>query len=142
MIYLKENKFDRQLDLLGYFLAIGDFDLIIWFFTESKSKGICNLGLAPKDLIEGEQVTSYGDGFKPQRTIRTKLTTDLLAKIRNAARDIQANCDSLALYPADKKNWIACTIKHEGMCLVSDDSLIDVLRSKGFNPSLEKPETW
>ncbi|MBI5075497.1 MAG: hypothetical protein HZB62_10095 [Nitrospirae bacterium] len=142
MIYLEEKQFDRQLDLLGSFLAKGEFDLIIWFSPESKRRSICNLGLAPKDLIEGEQVTTYGNGFKPNKTRRTKLTADLLTNIREASRDIQVNCDSLALYPADKKNWIACTIEHEGMCLVSDDSLIDTLASKDFNPSLEKPQTW
>lgn len=142
MIYIEEKIFDRQVDLLDYFRSHGEFDLIIWLFPESKTRNICDLKLAPKDLIEGQQVTKYEGGFKPRKTRRVKLTSDLLIKIRKSSNVIKSNCDSLVLYPPNEKEWIVCTIEHEGMCLVNDDSLFKKLDSEGFNPSLEKPEWW
>lgn len=142
MIFNEEKIFERHIDLLEYFRSQGEFDLIIWFFPESKLRNICRLKLAPKDLIEGEQVTTYGDDFLPKKTRRVELTLDLLNEIRNFAKEIQSNCDSLALYRPSEKNWAFCTIEHEGMCLSRDDNLIDELLSQGFNASLKKPEWW
>lgn len=142
MIFIEEKRFQRQLDLLEYFISQGKFDLIIWFFPESKLRNICGLKLASKDLIEGEQVTAYGDGFKPRKTRRIELTSDLMNEVRNSAKEIQSNCDSLALYRPSEKNWSICTIAHEGMCLVRDENLIDELLSQGFSASLNQPEWW
>ena len=103
MIYIEEKLFDRHIDLLQFLKSQGDFDIIVWFFPESKLRNICDLKLAPKDLLEGEQINTYGDGFKPRKTRRVKLTSDLLNRFREAAKEIQLNCDSIALYrPGDK----------------------------------------
>jgi hypothetical protein len=131
MIYIEEKLFERQVDLLEYFRSKGDFDLIIWFSPESKLRNICKLKLAPKDLIEGEQVSSYGD-YQPRKTRRIELSSNLLKEIRHSAKEILSNCDSLALYRPTEKNWAVCTIEHEGMCLASDENLIDELVSEGF----------
>ncbi len=45
MIYIEEKLFDRQIDLLEYLSPQGEFDLIIWFFPESKLRNICDLKL-------------------------------------------------------------------------------------------------
>jgi hypothetical protein len=142
MIFIEEKEFERQLDLLVYFMSRGEFDLIIWLFPESKLRNICGLKLAPQDLFEGEQVTKYGDGFKPKKTRRVELTLDLLNEFRNSATEIQLNCDSLALYPPSERSWSICTIEHGGMCLARDENLMDELLSHGFNASLKKPEWW
>jgi hypothetical protein len=142
MIYIEEKLFEKQLELLSFFNSPEKLDLIIWFFPETKLRTICGLTLAPKDLVEGEQITTYGDGFKPKKTRKVKFTSDLLIKIKASSKAIQENCDSLALYPHGEKKWLVCMIEHEGICLVSDNSFIEALLSKGFNASLEKPEWW
>lgn len=142
MIYIFENKFERQIDLLEYFDRQGEFDLIIWFFPESKLQNICGIKLSPKDLIEGEQVTIYGDDYSPRKTRRVGLTSGLLNEIRGAVEEIKENCDSLALYRPNENNWIFCTIENEGMCLARDEDLINELVSQGVNASLKKPEWW
>lgn len=96
--------------------------------------------MAPKDLIEGEQVTNYGDDFKPRKTRRIGLTSALLNEIRASAKEIKLNCDSLVLYRSTEKKWLVCTIEHEGMCLARDENYIDGLVSQGFNASFDKPE--
>jgi len=82
MIYLREKSFKRQVDLLDFFCNQGEFDLIIWFFPEPVLSNICDLELAPKDIIQGEQVTFYGDAINPMKTVRVRLTKDLISKIR------------------------------------------------------------
>jgi len=142
MIYLREKSFKRQVDLLDFFCNQGEFDLIIWFFPEPVLSNICDLELAPKDIIQGEQVTFYGDAINPMKTVRVRLTKDLISKIRASANQIRQNCDCLALYRTGETNWVACTIGHERMCLVRDRDLINDLSFEGFNASLNKPEWW
>lgn len=142
MIYIEEKIYDRQVDLLEFFYQHGKYDIIIWFYPEAKKRSICGLKLTPKGLMEGEQVTIYGDGFKPKKTRRVNLTAELLEIIRNSAEDIQLNCDSLTLYSTEENNWTACIIPHERMGLVRDDEHLDSLTIEGLEPSLEKPEWW
>ena len=142
MIYIVEQKFDRQLDLLDYFISQGEYDIIFWFFPESKLKTIFNLKPSPENLIEGEPATTYDDGFKPRKTKKIKLTSDLLAKVRKSSKLVKINCDSLVLYLPQKNDWIVSTIDHEGICLVNDDSFLSAIISQGFSASLEKPKWW
>ena len=58
MLYIETESFDNQVELIEYFLESGGHEVIFWFFPESKNRGICDLKLAPKDLVEGEQVTT------------------------------------------------------------------------------------
>lgn len=142
MLYLETKSFEKQIELIEYFLESGEHEVIFWFFRESKKRGICDLKLAPKDLVEGEQVTTYGDGLKPKKTRRVKLDLELVEKIRNSSKEIQSNCDSIVLYKTKETSWIACTIGHEGMCLIKNDELQNALHENGFNALGEPPNWW
>jgi len=141
MIYIEETSFDRQISLLKHLSKNEDLEIIMWLYPESKSRNLCGIKLAPKGLNEGEQVTTY-ENFKPNKTMRTVVTLNLLAKIIDEKKAISDNCDSLVLYRPNEKQWLACTIGHERIIMVNDDNLLSSISSEGFNTTLKSPEWW
>lgn len=142
MLYIETSSFDDRIELIKYFTKNGDHELIFWLLPESKARSVCDLKLAAKDLQEGEPVTTYGDDFKPNKTRRAKITYDLIGKICDSKDYININCDSITIYRKEEKAWLACTVGHEGMCLVKDDKHKLPLLEIGFDASNSKPEWW
>ena len=98
MLYFENDSFEKQIELVEYFSIIGNHDVMFWIFPESKCRNICDLRLSPKDLVEGNPVTTYGDGSMGKRTRRTTLDSNLVEKIRECKNDIKENCDSIVIY--------------------------------------------
>lgn len=142
MIYVEEKSFSRQIDVIEHLNTIEKFDVILWFYLGNKQQNICGLKLAQKSLIEGEQITHYWKDQKPHKTRRVSLTTELLTDIRASEKSISKNCDSIALYRPGIKEWLACAISHEGMCIIREDQYLEALKVSGLNASTEKPEWW
>jgi len=142
MIYIEEYSFEKQISILNFLSEKEDLEIIMWLYPESKTRGFCNINLAPKDLFEGEPVTTYGDDFQTKRTKRIKATKDLFSKIQNEKKAIAENCDSLVLYRPNTRQWLACTIEHEHLLMIDDDSLLKTLTNEGLNASLEEPSWW
>ena len=140
MIYVEETNFSRQIDVLEYLRRTQKLDVIFWLCPEEKTT-ICGQPLANNKLIEGEPVTTYS-GVEPHKTQRTELTTELVEEIRKSEKILNKSCDSIVLYEQNKKTWFACTIGHEGMCLINNKAFLEGLISSGFNASLNKPEWW
>ncbi|MBU1568056.1 MAG: hypothetical protein KJ630_20835 [Proteobacteria bacterium] len=142
MLYIETNSLDQQIELIKFFSCNGEYDAIFWLFPKSKSREICDLKLAPKDLLEGKPVTTYGDGYKPHKTRRVKLTKEFFYKISDSRKSIEKQCDSVVIYKPNEEEWLACAIGHENMCLVRDESLKPELSKFGFKVTSEKPEFW
>jgi len=142
MIYIENLTFDKQLSVLKYLSKIEELEMIIWLFPESKIRSICGINLAPRNLIEGESVTTYDDGYVTHKTKRLKVTVDLLDKIQNAKEKIFSDCDSLVLYRPKHKQWMSCLITNENIVMVNDDSLFTMMTNQGFNATLTAPNWW
>jgi len=142
MIYIEEHSFEKQISILNFLSEREDLEIIMWLFPESKTRSFCTINLAPKDLLEGEPVTTYGDDFLAKRTKRVKATKELFSKIQNERKTIAENCDSLVLYRPQTKKWLACTIEHEHILMIDDNDLLETLSNKGFNASLKEPSWW
>ncbi|MDH4274866.1 MAG: hypothetical protein OEW08_07505 [Gammaproteobacteria bacterium] len=142
MIYITEKNFERQLALLQLVSQLsGATDLVAWLYP----------GLNLTSFV-GLEVTSDSDGLLPvttyeddsekvSNTMPTQFTSSLAERLVQGGSEIFRCCDSLAIYRKDEKDWYACTIYHEGMCLVSDNILLSHLIAQGFNATEEAP-TW
>ncbi|MEH6448471.1 MAG: hypothetical protein V7765_07360 [Oleispira sp.] len=142
MIYLEEKWFSKQMDFLKFFLETGEFEVIIWMYPESKFSHLSGLSLESGADILGKPVTIYEDGHVPSRTERQPLTKYLIDLVEINRRNVSRNVDSFVIYNADEFEWLACTIGHEGMCLVQDESKINDLTDAGFSASLKAPNWW
>ena len=142
MIYVEENWFSKQIDFLRFFLEQDDFEIIIWMYPESKFSHLFGLSLERQENLSGEPVTAYEDGQLSSRTTRQPLTKELVGLAENNRRNVSRNVDSFAIYKSGEYGWLACTVGHEGMCLVQDESKLNNLISAGFNASLKAPSWW
>jgi hypothetical protein len=142
MIYIEELSFEKKISILNFLSKRESLEIIMWLYPEAKARSLCDINLSPKDLIEGESITTYGDDFQVKKTRRVKATKDLFAKMQNEKKLIVENYDSLILYRPQTKQWLACAIEHEHILLIDDDSLLETLSSKGLKASLEAPDWW
>jgi len=142
MIYIEEHSFEKQISILNFLSDTEELEIIMWLFPESKHRSFCDISLAPRDLLEGKPATTYSDDFQAKKTKRIKATKNLFDKIQNEKKTITENCDSLVLYRPKTKQWLACTIEHENILMIDDDSLLEVVSNQGYNASLEKPSWW
>lgn len=141
MIYIQENGFKRQLELLAIIAGIDSCKLIAWIYPESRIKHIVGL-LISKHSYDYMPVTAYEPEIKPTCTDKVTADPEFILGLKPYLIKFKRNCDSLALYPSGSKDWVACSVGHEGMCLVKDDSLISAIQGAGFSATLEKPVWW
>jgi len=142
MIYVEEKWFSKQIDFLRFFLGEGELEIIIWMYPESKFTHLVGLSLEHGVDVLGEAVTGYKNSGIASRTVRQPLTKELIDLAENNRRNISRNVDSFVLYKPGEFEWLACTIGHEGMCLVQDESSLKELIGAGFNASVEAPTWW
>ena len=142
MIYVEEKWFSKQIDFLRHLLKEGEFEVIIWMYPESKFSHLFGLNLEHGTDISGKSVTTYGNGKIASRTARQPLTKELIDLAENHRRNVSRNVDSFVIYKPDEFDWLACTVGHEGMCLVQDESRLSNLINAGFNASSEAPDGW
>jgi hypothetical protein len=141
MIYVEERDFSRQLDLLRYLSSLHRLFICSWLYPESASTNVA--GFPINNVLSNLQPTTiYGDGIKPRHTELVEATGPNINAFAEAASDIAANCDSLALYGEGEESWFAATIGHEGMCLVQDESLFSSLSEASYSVSMEPPSWW
>jgi hypothetical protein len=142
MIYIEENSFERQIDLISSLASQAPFDLVAWLYPESTINNIIGTSVSKSITVNAMPVTTYGDGFVASCTQRLRVTDLLINMIMEEKKLITENCDSLCIYSHESPEWQACTIGHEGMILVRDTSLLGDLKSLGFNASLHAPSWW
>lgn len=140
MLYILEEKVDALLDVFLHFSNDPNSKLVIWLYPESD----CN-DLIGYDVINGSPseylpVTTYQDSdYKFTRPI--DVSPDIVEKIKENISDLTRVVDSFCIY-LNEPEWKFCSIGHEGMGLVNDNSLFDEIKSKGFNVSTTPPEWW
>jgi len=139
MIYVQENKFSRQIDLFNYLTSQDSYSICAWLYPESEASSIASQSITQSDL---EPVTTYEDGTLPKHTKLVPCSEKTLKIYLSSQIEITENCDSLALYQANKLSWCAVTIGHEGICLVRDETLLQQLIAEGFKASIEAPDWW
>ena len=143
MIFITEKKLERQLALLQLASQLtGATVFIAWLYPGLKLTSFAGLAVTSdsNDLLP---VTTYGGSL--EKTLNTKplhLTVNLVAELVQGGTELFRSCDSLAIYRADEKDWLACTIYHEGMCLVKDNTLLPQLIAQGFSATEEAPSWW
>jgi len=142
MIYVEEKWFSRQIDFLRFFLGERDLEIIFWMYRESKFTHLSGITIERGSNIPGHPVTTYDDGTISSRTIRQPLTVELITLVENNRRNVSRNVDSIVLYEPSKHEWLACTIGHEGMCLVNDDAYIEKMQKVGFCATRKTPKHW
>ncbi len=141
MIYVEENDFNRQIEVLAFVASTQDMNICAWLYPESKAVELAGVEVTdnPLSLIP---VTTYEDGFMPRCTMLISGSSKNIEKFRAAHTELKKNCDSLALYKGRKSSWLATTIGHEGMCLVQDESLLSSLIQAGYIASTKAPDWW
>ena len=141
MIYVEEKDLESQFKLLEYISTLTGFTVVGWQYPEIRNSPI---GIFPSqsDRSNFEPVTNYSSGEIPIHTKPMKAKASKFAYVAKFKDELRKSFDSFCLYKNGSCEWYACTIGHEGMCLVRDESLLSALKSKGFRASLEKPEWW
>ncbi|UTF58614.1 hypothetical protein [Gilvimarinus sp. DA14] len=141
MIYIQESGLKRQLELLALLSEVEVCELVIWLYPESKIKHLAGI-LILNDHENLVAITTYEDGTKPRRTSSLLATSNFMLTLKSFASKLKCNSDSIALYPEGDKEWSACAVGHEGMCLVRNESLLSKIQSAGFSASLTAPPWW
>jgi hypothetical protein len=141
MIYIEGKDAGMQFKLLEYLSDQGSYTLIAWQYPEIDKSPILFL---PTDSKRGEfePVTNYADGIESKHTKPMDAQPSKLVYLINVKQQIRRSFDSFCLYKQGADEWYACTIGHEGMCLIRDDELITKLQEKGFTASTSKPNWW
>lgn len=141
MIYVQENGLKRQLELLAFLSQEEACELVVWLYPESRLKHFS--GLLVLNGQDGlKPVTTYTDGTQAKSTSAFPAASNSIVALKPFISKFKRNCDSIALYPAGKKDWSVCTIGHEGMCLVKNDKLLSKIQTAGFVASLAAPVWW
>jgi hypothetical protein len=145
MIYVVEQRFDQQLALLRLASQlVGGGIIVAWLYPESNAKSVA--GLSVGDESHGLlPVTTYGSGPQSEQgrnTEPTNLTDALVDELLRMQSKVTRCCDSLAIYLPNERDWIACCIHHEKVCMVRDVSLLPQLAAHGFSPTTEAPAGW
>lgn len=143
MIYVTENKLERQLALLYAAAQLSEATVAVaWLYSYSNAKSVAGL------VVAGESdgllpVTTYGDGSEHGlHTNPTPFSSSLVAELVRKKSKVIRCCDSIAIYRPNEKDWFACSIHHEGMCLVKDESLLAEFTQQGFIATIEAPSWW
>jgi hypothetical protein len=140
VLYIQEENYDRQLDLLRFLAGHGGFQVCAWLYPESQQGTLAGFRVVASEGVQ--PVTSYNNGTSPSRTELVAATDEAMAAIRRCESEMKANCDSIALYPEGGSEWCAATIGHEGMCIVHDESNLQQLQDAGFKVSNKPPAWW
>jgi hypothetical protein len=141
MIYILEKDFNRQIDILEFFLKDKDYNICAWLYPESTSQNIANIPIL-NNTLNLELVTSYDDKYIPNHTKILTATFEILTMIRSSQKEVQKNCDNITLYPLKSNQWEITIIPHEGICLVKDKAFLSKLINTGYDASLETPIWW
>lgn len=72
---------------------------------------------------------------------RVAVDASLLDTLAAVPVDDLQECD-LALYPVQKREWVACAVPHEGAIIIRDDDVCEALRALGLMVSVLGPEGW
>lgn len=140
MLYILEKRVDVLLDMFLHLSNEPDYKLVIWLYPESD----CN-NLIGYDVIKGRPseflpVTTYQDSdYKFTRPI--DVSSGLIEKVKGNISELSRVVDSFCFY-LNEPEWKFCSIGHEGMGLVNNDSIFDEIKAKGFNVSTTPPEWW
>ena len=140
MLYLKEN-LENQLNLLSFISSIPEYELVIWFYPDSKINKIASYEVVD-NIPTYEPITTYEEGTYAKRTIPIPVNPESLSNTIKTIQESTKIIDSLALYKTSSNEWEVCIIGHEGIALVKDTSLKTTLKENGFNASLESPNGW
>ena len=141
MIYVEENDFNRQIELLGFLAESQSYSICAWLYPESKASELAGFKVCSGNTAI-EQITTYSDGVHPKHTELAPATKANIKAYLEAENELKTNCESLVLYSEQSSNWIAATIGHEGMCLIKESRLLSGLLSAGFNATTEAPSWW
>ncbi|GFO57255.1 hypothetical protein GMSM_42620 [Geomonas sp. Red276] len=91
-------------------------------------------------LEDLEPVTTWDEDTSATASARMRVDGQFLGSL--AALSLDSFEGDLALYPPQKREWIACAIPHEKMVLVRDNQLLGPLREAGV-PALDTaPDGW
>jgi hypothetical protein len=142
MIYIEENSFERQIDLISALASQAPFDLVAWLYPASTIDTILGVSIYKSTTVNAVSVTTYTNNFIASCTPRLRATNAVINNITKEKDLIANNCDSLCIYSPENPEWQACTIGHEGMILVRDLALLSYLKSLVFNASLHAPSWW
>jgi hypothetical protein len=141
MIYVEEKEFKRQIDLLYFLTEKQEYKICAWLYPESNVEEVAGFKvLSNKSLIE--PITTYANGFLPHHTELVLVTKEIIKSFSSSKSELEANCDSLALYKPGATYWAAATVGHEGMCLVRQTDLLSSLVCSGFKASKDAPVWW
>jgi len=140
VIYIEDKTQEMQFELIEKIAFAKKFELVFWLYQEYKKSEFLGLPVSPE--LQGEAVTTYGNGSFPYNTLRIECNASTIGLMKQNKKTIEENCDSIVLYEPASHDWYLCTIGHEGMSLIRDDSVMNELSSNGFQASLEAPEWW
>ncbi|MCU7945735.1 MAG: hypothetical protein KZQ72_03675 [Candidatus Thiodiazotropha sp. (ex Cardiolucina cf. quadrata)] len=141
MVYVSERKQCRQFELLELLTSEYECGLVAWRYPESKAYQLLGMPII-SNKPPLEPVTTYENSTDSKRTDLIEITSNTFFEIAKNAGNLKRHCDSLALYKPQETEWFACTIGHEGMCLVREDAVIEMLAARGFNATKEAPAWW
>ena len=143
MIYIEDSRFEKQLALLRLVCRLAGANILVaWACLEWNPKSLAGIpvnaeahGLLP--------VTTYGNDHETGRSTRPVIFTARLENnlLRKKSKVIRC-FDSIALYQPDVTDWFACSIYHEHICMVKDDSLFAEIRAYGFAADMNAPNGW
>lgn len=141
MIYIQESSLASQLLALEFLSGLLPCRLVLWNYPSIKKQKI---PLLANELLNQRfaPVTEYSDGTVPFHSKPCAAKPSLISYLNNFGSEIKTSVDSICIYPQASLEWAACTIGHEGMCLVKDDRYLKPLLAKGFNASTKAPEWW
>ena len=139
MIYVIENSLERQFELLQHICTLHKVEFCFWLYPDFDDTKFLGVEIVQSNL---EPVTVYADGAIPFHTPKQLCTHEVLEKNKLSHSELRIGCDSVALYKHGENTWLACTIGHEGMCLVRDDAILHELNTVGFNATTDAPSWW
>ncbi len=141
MLFVEENNFNRQISLLSFIATTGDYNICAWLYPKSLATKIAGF-IVTDNLSNLIPVTTYEDGCKPKCTKLVSASEYNFGFFSEAKAELINDCDSLALYKRNELTWVASAIGHEGMCIVQDSNLLNILIHEGYNVLSEAPNWW
>ena len=126
MIYVGKKDFERQIALLTFVAKSQELNVCAWLYPESNVTKLAGIEVTDNPLLLS-LITTYENGFSPRCTACIPASGVSIRSFGTAYAEMKKNCDSLALYRISHRAWLAATIRHEGLCLVQDDSLLNSL---------------
>jgi hypothetical protein len=142
MIYIEEISFEKRMQLISVLSNQESIELVIWLYPESSIDSIIGENVLASTTVNATPVTTYKNGCIARCTERLQVTDILITKITQKKGVIVKNCDSLCTYSPKNSEWQACIIGHEGMMLIKDNTLLNDIKSLGYDASLHSPSWW